>query len=92
MSLLYRGTLAEFVHKDQLEIPDSATEGECLRLVATGQPAEQARFFERLTLSWVRLAYDHQLPTRELIESLCQEWPLPWAGGKTQVRLVKNAE
>jgi len=92
MSLLYRGTLAKFVYKDQLEIPDSATEDECLRLVATGQPAEQARFFERLTLSWVRLAYDHQLPGREVIESLCQEWQLACAGGETPVRLVKNAE
>lgn len=82
LSLLYRGTLAKFVHKDQLEIPDSATEVECLRLVAAGQPAEQARFFERLTLNWVRLAYDHQLPGREVIESLCGEWRLTCAGEK----------
>lgn len=92
MSLLYRGTLAKFVYRDQLEIPDSATEGECLRLVAAGQPAGQTRYFERLTLNWVRLAYDHQLPGREVVESLCRDWQLACAGGETPIRPVKHVD
>ena len=80
LSLLYRGALAKFVYKDQIEIPDSATEGECLRIVAAGQPAEQARFFECLTLNWVRLAYDHKVPGREVIESLFREWQFACGG------------
>ncbi len=82
MSLLYRGTLAKFVYKDLLEIPDSATEGECLLLVTAGQPPEQSRFFERLTRYWVQLAYDHQLPGRDLVESLCREWQMVCAGNE----------
>ncbi len=78
LSLLYRGALAKLVHQEQLEVPDSATEGECLRLVTAERSAREADFFQRLTLLWVGLAYDHQLPDLNLVGGLCQEWESQW--------------
>lgn len=74
LSLLYRGALVKLIHQEQLEIPGSATEGECLALVRDSRPEAEATLFQRLTLHWVALAYGHQIPERELVSELSREW------------------
>ncbi|MEJ1398422.1 MAG: DUF4129 domain-containing protein [Candidatus Sedimenticola sp. (ex Thyasira tokunagai)] len=74
MSLLYRGALVKFIHQDQLEIPDSATEGECLQQVVAARPADEAALFQRLTWYWTALAYGHEIPAAELVMGLSREW------------------
>ncbi len=65
MSLLYRGALVKFLHQDQLEIPDSATEGECLQQVVVTRPEDEAALFQRLTWHWIALAYGHETPSAD---------------------------
>jgi hypothetical protein len=76
LALLYRGALAELVHRRGLEIPASATEGDCLQ-VAQGR-LESVSFgtFERLTGAWQRLAYNAEAPDQETFELLCRAWPV----------------
>ncbi len=74
LSLLYRGALVRLVHDHRLEIPGSATEGECLRLVREERPEQESALFERLTLHWVRLAYAHLPPSEEALRALCSDW------------------
>ncbi|MCG8427273.1 MAG: DUF4129 domain-containing protein [Chromatiales bacterium] len=74
LSLLYRGALMRLVTEQHIEIPDSATEGECVRLVARHQPAEEAYYFGRLTDDWLKMAYAHIAPQPERLLDLCSQW------------------
>jgi hypothetical protein len=74
LSLLYRGALSRFIHRDQLEIRDSSTEGECLQLVEQSAAANEASLFARLTQAWIHLAYGHHQPQSEAIRQLCRDW------------------
>ncbi|MCW8891297.1 MAG: hypothetical protein OQL20_11625 [Sedimenticola sp.] len=74
LSLLYRGTLLALFEQDQLEIPDSATELECLDLIRATCPGPLADYFAGMTPVWMRLAYDHQRPTEVQIRLFCQQW------------------
>ncbi len=74
MGLLYRATLAHLIHDRHLRIPDSATEGECRRMVQRTCPAEEAAFFGRLTRTWAGTAYGHRLPQAQEVTVLCQRW------------------
>ncbi len=74
LSLLYRATLTRLVHDHHVKIPDSATEGECRRIVSAERPAPEAEFFGALTANWVRCAYGHMLPAAQEITALAQRW------------------
>lgn len=74
LSLLYRATLVQLIHTHHLRIPDSATEGECERIVSTGRPAEEAGFFARLTRAWIWCAYGNSTPASAQITQLTAEW------------------
>jgi hypothetical protein len=74
LSLLYRGALAVLVHRDHLEIPASATEGECLRLAGQVQQAARQVYLQQLTLVWQKHAYAHLVPDPQVLERLCQGW------------------
>ena len=74
LSLLYRGTLYRLVFEELIDIPKSATEGECIRLVEKNTDPETAVFFKSLTGVWLKLAYGHIRPERQTIESLCAQW------------------
>ncbi|MCG8685003.1 MAG: hypothetical protein MI892_09030 [Desulfobacterales bacterium] len=74
LSLLYRGTLYRLVFDELIDIPKSATEGECIRLVEKNTDPGKALFFKTLTGVWLKLAYGHIQPDREIIESLCSKW------------------
>ncbi len=73
LSLLYRGTLVALHDRRALEVPASATEGECLRAVERALPAEPAGVFETLTRQWMATRYAARPPTTEHFTALCRE-------------------
>ena len=80
MSLLYRATILHYIQQQKLEIPVSATEGECLQLVRQSRPQQEIRYFETLTRSWQGLAYaGYRLSPEELV-ALCRQWPALYSG------------
>ena len=80
LSLLYRGALVALLQHERLEIPDSATEGECLALVTTACPESQSDFFSRLTQVWIHNAYGHQAPSEQQVMAFCSEWETLFGG------------
>jgi hypothetical protein len=71
LSLLYRGALVRLSERGALEVPESATEHECVRAVRRAQPGVAADAFDALTGSWVRTRYAHEPPGDAQFESLC---------------------
>lgn len=80
LALLYRGALAELVHRRAMEIPASATEGDCLRAAEGHLEEGPASAFHLLTGTWQRLAYKNEVPTRDAFEVLCDAWPAAFGG------------
>lgn len=74
LSLLYRGALTRFVQQNNPPIPASATEGECLERVINARSESEGEYFKTLTSAWICLAYGHLLPSRQQVESLCNNW------------------
>ncbi len=74
LSLLYRATLVHLIHQHHLRIPDSATEGECERLVSGSRPHAEAGFFTRLTRAWIWCAYGNSPPKHEEVTGLVADW------------------
>ncbi len=77
LSLLYRGALTTLVHRDGINLRGSATEGDCVRIVAQhrdriAQPTRQ--FFQKLTRQWQFAAYAHRHPDAAVMAELCQSW------------------
>ncbi|MDP2876079.1 MAG: DUF4129 domain-containing protein, partial [Holophaga sp.] len=80
MALLYRGALVELVHRRGVEIPASATEGDCLRAATDRLEPGPAERFAILTRTWQHLAYKDEIPSREAFEALCDAWPAAFGG------------
>jgi hypothetical protein len=74
MSLLYRGALAHVVDRLRVDVPDSATEGECIDIVSDNLGAPVASDFAILTQAWQLIAYADRVPTAGVFEDLCQRW------------------
>jgi hypothetical protein len=74
MSLLYRGALAHVVDRLRVDVPDSATEGECIELVSTHLEQPVAEDFTTLTHAWQLVAYADRDPSAAAFEDLCQRW------------------
>jgi hypothetical protein len=80
LALLYRGALAELIHRKGVEIPASATEGDCLLAAGSHLDPEAAGTFKVLTTCWQRLAYKDEAPGRDHFERLCEAWPGAFRG------------
>ncbi len=74
ISLLYRGALVKMINQDGLELPDSATEGDCVRIVSANTDETKSRYFSTLVANWQAAAYAHRLPMTESFNSLCSRW------------------
>jgi hypothetical protein len=72
LSLLYRGALVRLAQRGALEIPESATENECLRAIRRTQPDHVAGAFGALTRAWVRARYGHTAPEDAAFSALCE--------------------
>lgn len=74
LSLLYRGALVHLVLHKHIELPDSATEEDCLRAVIRHQESDAAGYFRNLTRTWQAAAYASRLPEQAQAEALCEQW------------------
>jgi len=74
LGLAYRGALSALVHRYQLPLEDSATEGDVLR-VAQGrlEPAAQA-CLASLTGLWQTQAYAHRHPDEQAVLGMLAQW------------------
>ncbi len=74
LGLLYRAALALLVQNYSMDLKNSFTEEECVRLVNRNQPKKLARFFKKLTTTWQMLAYGHRIPEKGAFTLICSEW------------------
>jgi hypothetical protein len=74
LSLLYRGALIRLIVIRGAELPESATEEDCIREVARIPPAEMGDYFSRLTRAWQLVAYAAISLDPQELESLCESW------------------
>jgi hypothetical protein len=74
LSLLYRGALVKLGARGALEIPESATEFECLRAIRRTQPEGVAGAFGSLTHAWMAARYAHAPPGDADFEALCADY------------------
>lgn len=62
LSLLYRGAVRELGQRHAIALPDSATEGECLRQARRSGAAVVAAGFAPIVQAWMALAYARRAP------------------------------
>ncbi|OGQ86093.1 MAG: hypothetical protein A2289_17790 [Deltaproteobacteria bacterium RIFOXYA12_FULL_58_15] len=74
MSLLYRGALAHVVDKLRVEVPASATEGECIGIVDVNLGSPISGDFALLTRAWQLIAYAKRSPSNASFDDLCRRW------------------
>jgi hypothetical protein len=80
LALLYGASIALLRGGHGLEVPESATESECLAMVLARCPPRERALMRRLVRLWQRLAYGHQEPPPADIEGLLEDWRL-WEAG-----------
>lgn len=74
MGLLYRGSLAWWIEKEQVSIRESDTEGDCLaRVEKLHHP--HGSYFQMLTQAWLLGAYAQHFPPQQSWQELCRQWP-----------------
>lgn len=81
LSVLYRGALYRLVYRYSLEIPASATEGECVTMVSLNRTQDEIGYFRELTRVWLEMAYGHIRPDPVIMESLLKGWRKVYEGG-----------
>ncbi|MGC6425727.1 MAG: hypothetical protein ACON5H_01880 [Akkermansiaceae bacterium] len=74
LALLYRGAISALVSRDLVELEESDTEMDCLRRLQASGVAESA-YFERLTRSWMGIAYARKSPEESEMGELWNGWP-----------------
>lgn len=74
LSLLYRGALLRIILSRRIQLPDSATEEDCLREVIPVESPERASYFQSLTRWWQSTAYAARIPAEAQAEELVQGW------------------
>jgi hypothetical protein len=65
LSVLYRATLADLIHRRGVSFAVSATERECVEIASSSLSATAAAYFRQLTYAWQRAAYGRRFPDRE---------------------------
>lgn len=75
LSYLYRGSIAWLVHRADVPIGESDTEGDCLRHVEEARLPDVVAYFSRLTKSWTGMAYGNEKPDEHEMDWLCDGWP-----------------
>ncbi|MEM8983848.1 MAG: hypothetical protein AAGC71_12530 [Pseudomonadota bacterium] len=76
LSLLFRGSVLAAVSKHGVRLPDSATEGDCLRAVVAQTGRDFAAYFDRVVDAWVRCAYGTLTPGDVQFSALCADWQI----------------
>ncbi|MEM6819450.1 MAG: hypothetical protein AAF578_11745 [Pseudomonadota bacterium] len=76
LSLIFRSSVINAIERFDLRLPDSATEGICMRAVSKSAHASYGQDFRRITEQWLRCAYGGRTPTDNEFESICQSEPV----------------
>jgi hypothetical protein len=79
LALLYRAQIAH-LRRLGLDIPDSATEAECLAAAERGATAAERDWLRRLTALWQQAAYAHRTVGVDAVAGLLAERPAAGAG------------
>jgi len=74
VSLLYRGALRALMMQHQVSVPDSATEADCVRLLAIDASPAQTDAFGELVSRWQNLAYAQGSLDDAVIRELIVRW------------------
>ena len=74
LSLLYRCALAQLINHENLPLEHSHTEGDILKLSQPVLSGPRHDYFQRLTRSWVKIAYAHELPSDIQMNYLLDNW------------------
>lgn len=74
LSLLLITSLTYVSKTSRLPLTESMTEEECKALIELNLEGEEQSFLTELIDVWVRLAWAHQWPETQLMQSLCVRW------------------
>lgn len=74
LSLLYRCALAQLINHDKLPLEHSHTEGDILKLSQPMLPSQRHQYLQKLTQSWVKMAYAHESPPDTTMNYLLENW------------------
>jgi Domain of unknown function (DUF4129) len=74
LSLLYRGALSVFLHRDRVEFRRGDTEGDCVRRVADAAQPAAVDYFTALVGAWERIAYARAAAAQDGVLALCDQW------------------
>lgn len=83
LSLLYRCALAQLINQDKLPLEHSHTEGDILKLSQPLLVEQRHQYLQKLTQSWVKVAYAHELPSETAINHLLENWNNDFAANAT---------
>ncbi|MEN9359251.1 MAG: hypothetical protein RL095_786 [Verrucomicrobiota bacterium] len=78
LSWLYQGNIAYLVKVHEVSIPDSATEGDCLRLARPRLDSGPMAYFDELSRVWIRVAYAHEVPPLEEVQEQLEGFRRVW--------------
>jgi hypothetical protein len=70
LALLYRGLLSRLVHVHEIQIRQSSTEGDCLRLANQRLQGERSEYVARVIGVWQRAVYGGQMPQSADVQTL----------------------
>ena len=79
LSLLYRGALSELVHKRNVELLSSHTEGEALLVARAALDGSSSEYLGVLVGTWAACAYARRLPAREEVGRLADGYRTAFA-------------
>jgi hypothetical protein len=74
LSLLYRGALSVFLHRDRVEFRRGDTEGDCVRKVARATEPATVSYFSALVRAWEHIAYAKVPAAQDSVLALCDQW------------------
>jgi len=74
-SLLYRASLIWYIDNSNARIKEGYTELECLTQISKYAKKSSQKYLQSLTYNWRALAYAHQIPTKAVLNELCENWP-----------------
>jgi len=83
LSLLYRCALAQLVNQESLPLEHSHTEGDILKLSQSALSETRHTYLQRLTQSWVQVAYAHEYPSNERMSYLLGNWSSEFASTRS---------
>jgi len=74
LSLLYRGALVHLINEEKVQLEDSNTEGDVLRLSTKQLSETKLAYFKSLTAQWKLIAYAHRAPANTDMQHLFDHW------------------